>query len=66
MTITVNSRQASGLVVPTDTRSLPEQIAKIFAEPKPTRSALNVLAWKSYLPDDCIESMIYLGWDRST
>lgn len=29
------------------------------------RSAQNIALWKSYLPDDCVETMISMGWDRS-
>ena len=30
------------------------------------RSVYNISAWKSYLPLDCINSMIGMGWDYST
>lgn len=30
------------------------------------RAAQNILQWKSYLPPDCIKSMIAMGWDRTT
>lgn len=30
------------------------------------RSEENVLQWMSYLPQDCIESMIRMGWDFTT
>jgi hypothetical protein len=30
------------------------------------RSARNILQWKAYLPHDCIERMIAMGWDRTT
>jgi hypothetical protein len=30
------------------------------------RAALNVQRWKSYLPDDCVRTMIEMGWDRTT
>ena len=30
------------------------------------RSAANILEWKSYLPAECVESMIAMGWDIST
>lgn len=29
-------------------------------------SAKNILQWMSYLPPDCIERMIAMGWDRTT
>lgn len=30
------------------------------------RSARNIETWSAYLPQQCIETMIELGWDRST
>jgi hypothetical protein len=31
-----------------------------------TRSENNVLQWMSYLPEDCVKTMIQMGWDDST
>jgi hypothetical protein len=30
------------------------------------RSESNVLQWMSYLPDDCVKTMIRMGWDVTT
>jgi hypothetical protein len=30
------------------------------------RAAANIRAWREYLPSDCIEIMIALGWDQDT
>jgi hypothetical protein len=30
------------------------------------RSEDNILQWMSYLPEDCIKTMIAMGWDLST
>lgn len=30
------------------------------------RSDSNVLQWMSYLPEDCINTMIAMGWDVTT
>jgi hypothetical protein len=30
------------------------------------RSEDNILQWMSYLPEDCIRTMITMGWDVST
>jgi hypothetical protein len=30
------------------------------------RAVANVQAWRSYLPADCVTTMIEMGWDRST
>jgi hypothetical protein len=30
------------------------------------RSENNVLKWMAYLPEDCIRTMIQMGWDVTT
>lgn len=30
------------------------------------RAAQNRADWSTYLPEDCVATMILLGWDRST
>jgi len=30
------------------------------------RSAWNIALWRSYLPSDCVKTMIRMGWDRTT
>jgi hypothetical protein len=30
------------------------------------RSAANVVQWQSYLPENCIKTMIAMGWDVTT
>jgi hypothetical protein len=30
------------------------------------RSENNILQWMSYLPEDCIRTMIAMGWDVTT
>jgi hypothetical protein len=30
-----------------------------------TRAAANILAWRSYLPQDCVDTMIKMGWDST-
>jgi hypothetical protein len=30
------------------------------------RSERNILEWMTYLPEDCIRTMIRMGWDVST
>jgi hypothetical protein len=51
----------------------PHQVSNSAAEickPEDTADAAhaadNILQWTSYLPADCIKSMIFMGWDRST
>jgi hypothetical protein len=30
------------------------------------RSEENILRWRSYLPEDCVKTMIAMGWDVTT
>lgn len=30
------------------------------------RSESNILRWMSYLPEDCVRTMIRMGWDVTT
>jgi len=30
------------------------------------RSECNILTWMSYLPEDCVRTMIQMGWDVTT
>ena len=30
------------------------------------RSVQNILRWNSYLPTDCVKTMVRLGWDYTT
>jgi hypothetical protein len=30
------------------------------------RSSQNILQWMSYLPEDCVRTMIAMGWDVTT
>jgi len=48
-----------------------ESLAAILPIDAPTdddvrRSEDNILQWMSYLPEDCIRTMIAMGWDIST
>jgi hypothetical protein len=36
------------------------------ADDEMRRSEDNLLQWMSYLPEDCIKTMIAMGWDVST
>jgi len=30
------------------------------------RSAENIMRWRSYLPEDCVTTMVRMGWDQTT
>ena len=63
-----------------DTLVLQQNFVDLFAEPSHTaapaearvndadivRSEDNILRWMSYLPEDCVRSMIQMGWDLTT
>jgi hypothetical protein len=36
------------------------------SEANAARSRENILRWTSYLPDDCVRTMIEMGWDITT
>ncbi len=36
-----------------------------ISEADAARSAENIRLWRSYLPEDCVETMIKMGWDLS-
>ncbi len=35
-------------------------------EPYAARSTRNIQYWRSFLPEDCVITMIKMGWDRTT
>jgi hypothetical protein len=45
------------IAVPIDVRAYDDGVA---------RSEENILRWMSYLPEDCIRTMIAMGWDVTT
>ena len=52
-----NPGEASGTTAPIEER---------VSEDDAVRSEENILKWMSYLPEDCIRTMIDMGWDIST
>jgi hypothetical protein len=65
MTIYLNGQQRAFSGNHSEARAISSMRA-CLSEPEPSRSAKNVLIWQSYLPRDCVESMVNMGWDRST
>jgi hypothetical protein len=51
-------RDAAGVLTPQATAPLVEGDA--------ARWANNIFIWSSYLPHDCVKSMIQMGWHHST
>jgi hypothetical protein len=66
MTIYLSGQQGAFGGIHGDAQIITDQIAAVLPEPEPTCSAKNISLWKSYLPRDCVESMISMGWDHST
>jgi hypothetical protein len=50
--------------MPTDLSDPAVQMAALDDEI--VRSENNILQWTAYLPEDCIRTMIEMGWDIST
>jgi hypothetical protein len=59
----------AGLLDPTPqvppTGALPHRHARIHAV-YGTHSARNITSWRTYLPEDCVLTMIKMGWDHTT
>lgn len=41
-------------------------VANAEIDPDTLRSENNILCWMTYLPQDCIDRMIEMGWDITT
>jgi hypothetical protein len=39
---------------------------KLKSDTDSARSASNVREWRNYLPEECVTTMIQMGWDVST
>jgi hypothetical protein len=51
------TEEASGAVAPVEAR---------ISDADKARSEQNILQWMSYLPEDCVKTMIEMGWDVTT
>jgi hypothetical protein len=49
---------------PTERRRAPA--TKLNSDTDSARSASNVREWRNYLPEECVTTMIQMGWDVST
>ena len=64
-----SAKSASSARTPLDnsTKAMnPAELASPSKDFDAVHSEQNILQWKEYLPQDCIETMIRLGWDCST
>jgi len=43
-----------------------EQDSALVMDFEVARSVYNISVWRSYLPVDCIDAMIKMGWNYST
>jgi hypothetical protein len=41
------------------------EVAKRALRVDSARSTANIRLWSSYLPEDCVNAMITMGWDRT-
>jgi hypothetical protein len=51
---------------PTASTPVPYAPVKTESDFDVAQSEKNILTWMTYLPQDCIEMMIRMGWDCST
>jgi hypothetical protein len=66
MSINAYAPQKAFAGIRSDGPTITEQITVFFTEHLRSHSAKNVVIWKSYLPEDCIKSMVDMGWDYTT
>jgi hypothetical protein len=45
-------------------KRIPRRVPLRAADAK--HSVKNILEWNSYLPSDCVKTMVRMGWDYST
>jgi hypothetical protein len=45
---------------------LSDTASTLYVRTDDARSENNILQWMSYLPEDCIKTMIQMGWDITT
>jgi hypothetical protein len=48
------------------TMELSDTVSTLEVRTDDARSENNILQWMSYLPKDCIKTMIQMGWDSTT
>jgi hypothetical protein len=66
MELTISSLATAFLNLPVSrwVELLPRELPLTDAER--THSVSNVRQWRSYLPAECVNSMVAMGWDLST
>jgi hypothetical protein len=65
MTIDMDWEQEAIAEVRRESPNLADSTASA-SDPEAARWAKNILVWTTYLPYDCVESMINMGWHNST
>jgi hypothetical protein len=66
MTTHLNAQQKGFARIHGEAQAITESMSASVSQPELTRSAKNVLIWQSYLPHECVVSMVNMGWDHST
>jgi hypothetical protein len=66
MTTHLNAQQKGFARNHGEAQAITESMSASLSQPEPTRSATNVSIWRSYLPHECVVSMVNMGWDHST
>ena len=50
----------------TDSRRKPDRIPIPLRAADARRSVKNILHWNTYLPPNCVRTMVRMGWDYTT
>ena len=64
MTISVSMKQKTSDADPGEANIVSRTAS--LSDVKTTRWSKNILLWITYLPHDCVKSMIRMGWHDST
>jgi hypothetical protein len=59
-------QQQDFVEVPGESREVATPVELWVNADDAARSEENILQWMSYLPEDCIRTMIEMGWDVTT
>jgi hypothetical protein len=61
-----HARSQSFIEMPKECLSRASPTIQCESDADIARSEENILQWMSYLPDECIRTMILMGWDVTT
>jgi hypothetical protein len=60
------AQQRVSAEVPTESSEASTPVEVQVSNADAARSKDNILQWMAYLPEDCVSTMIVMGWDLTT